>query len=129
MQMQLDRKSSYERLRHRGVRHHSVGEIGVLARQLDAESYADAFVAPRPWACQEVRGGHTSTANIQISEIDRFVPTPDDQDGIRLLYKPEVPDVYPVLARYGATAELAEALVVSAGGGLSHNLRQLHYEQ
>ncbi|BEJ03339.1 hypothetical protein CcaverHIS641_0105140 [Cutaneotrichosporon cavernicola] len=84
---------------------------------LDAESYADAFVAPRPWALQE------------ISECDRFVPTADDQDGVRLIYKPDVQDLHPALAMYDAAADVAAALVESAGGGLHRNLRQLHYDQ
>ncbi|BEJ11058.1 hypothetical protein CspHIS471_0104800 [Cutaneotrichosporon sp. HIS471] len=117
MQMQLDRQSACERRRHCGVRHHSLGDIGTLTRQLDAESYADAFVAPRPWARQE------------ISEGDRFVPTADDQDGVRLVYKPDVQDLHPVLAAYDAAADVAAALVESAGGGLHRNLRQLHYDQ
>jgi hypothetical protein len=129
MQMQLDRQSSCERRRHGGVRKETLGDIGALTRQLDAESYADAFVAPRPWARLEVcgRGGHCSS--LQISEGDRFAPTGDDQDGIRLVCKPDVQDLHPVLAAYAASEDMATALVECAGGGECRDPRRLQYDQ
>ncbi|KLT39860.1 hypothetical protein CC85DRAFT_250491 [Cutaneotrichosporon oleaginosum] len=118
MQMQLDRQfSCARRRRHDGVDKRSLGEIGTLTRQLDAESYADTFVAPRPWA------------RLEVCEGDRFMPSGDDQDGIRLVCKPDVQDLYPELAAYSASEEMAEALVECAGGSLSRASRRLHYDQ
>lgn len=57
------------------------------------------------------------------------MPTGDDQDGIKLVCKPDVQDLYAVLAGYSAAEDMAAALLECAGGGMRRNPRQLQYDQ
>jgi hypothetical protein len=55
-------------------------------------------------------------ADPQLSEIDRYEPTLDDQLGVKSLLKPQLPDHIPTLPGYDRTSEIASFLLDSVGG-------------
>ncbi|KAL1413540.1 hypothetical protein Q8F55_001314 [Vanrija albida] len=82
----------------------AVGELEGLRRRLDAASFADAYIAPRAWA------------RIEVLEVDRLAPGVDDEQGIAQLLKPDVQELFPTLAAYDRSEDIASALVSFAGG-------------
>ncbi|KAL7419140.1 hypothetical protein Q5752_005976 [Cryptotrichosporon argae] len=115
MQMQLDRKSGPQAADvDDGVI--SGQDLAQLARCLDLRSYADAWVAPRSWAVMDV------------AEVDRFAPGPDDEGTTHpttLLVKPEV--ARPTLPAYDRASEYAAALGCTGSVSNSILARRINY--
>jgi hypothetical protein len=64
---------------------------------------------------------HMSSADYQLYEIDRYEPTIDDQLGVRILLKPELPDHIPTLPAYDRTLDISDCLLDSVGGFQTQN--------
>ena len=105
MQMQLDRGLGRQTA-HKGtasaVNGYVSDDLDAVARAMEAHSWADGHVSPRTWA------------RIDVCEVDRHDSTPDDELGPRLLVKPDIHDLYPVIPAYDASVAMAEGLVDSA---------------
>jgi hypothetical protein len=95
-------------------------DLAMALKRADAVSYTDAHLAERSWAMMEVSRPdiHVPKADFQLSEIDRYEPTSDDQLGVKSLLKPELPDHIPTLPAYDRTSEIATFLLDNVGGSL-----------
>jgi hypothetical protein len=78
-----------------------------LVHALEAVSFADAHLAPR------------ASARIEVYEIDRLAPGPDDEDGPRALLKPAPSDTHPALAAFDHSMTMACA-TAALGGRSQH---------
>ena len=102
MQMQVDRKSKVYNISTPRL----PDELTALFRLLDAASFADASVAPR------------DSARMDVVEVDRYEPTPDDELGIRPLEKGLVHDHRPTLAAFDRAGDISDMILYLAGGPL-----------
>jgi hypothetical protein len=96
----------------------NIDDLAMALKRADVVSYTDAHLAERSWATMEVSRHdiHVLRADFQLSEIDRYQPTPDDQLGVKCLLKPELPDHIPTLPAYDRTSEIATSLLDNLGG-------------
>ena len=116
MQLQLERGVS---LNEAPPSEREAGDLEMLLKRAEVVSYTDAYLAERSWATMEVSRSiawYESKLIWQLSEIDRYVPTPDDQLGIKTLLKPELPDHIPILPAYDRTTEISSCLLLCQGG-------------
>lgn len=51
-----------------------------------------------------------------MAEIDRYEPTGDDQLGVKILLKPELPHRIPTLPAYDRANEISSSLLDGIGG-------------
>jgi hypothetical protein len=98
----------------------NIDDLAMALKRADAVSYTDAHLAERSWAMMEVSRPdiHVPKADFQLSEIDRYEPTLDDQLGVKSLLKPELPDHIPTLPADDRTSVIATFLLDSVGGSL-----------
>lgn len=69
------------------------------------------------------------TLTCQITEVDRFASGPDDQTVTNSLLKPDVQDMYPSLAAFSHSEEIAAAVVDLAGHVPALDREQLQIKQ
>jgi hypothetical protein len=98
-----------------------IDDLAMALKRADMVSYTDAHLAERSWSTMEVSRPdiHVLRADFQLSEIDRYQPTPDDQLGVKCLLKPGLPDHIPTLPSYDRTSEIATFLLDNVGGAPS----------
>ncbi|KAK4684821.1 hypothetical protein P7C73_g5344, partial [Tremellales sp. Uapishka_1] len=99
-QMQLD-------LRHPIITRPIAEEVNFdlreMFRQIENISFSDAFVEPRLWA------------RMEVVEIDRHQPGPDDELGLAALIKPPADDFRPTFAAYDRSLDISNELLRLSG--------------
>ena len=115
MQLQLERGVPIDNVSSSEA---NIDDLAMALKRADAVSYTDAHLAERSWATMEVSRPDIQVpkADFQLSEIDRYEPTLDDQLGVKSLLKPGLPDHIPTLPAYDRTCEMASYLLDSVGG-------------
>lgn len=65
---------------------------------------------------------------MQVSEVDRYSPSEDDEEAIRQLLKPFTQDLHPILAVCDQSDAIADSIVALSGGTVP-SLGNVQYEQ
>lgn len=90
-------------------------DLTSATKRAELISYTDAHLSQRSWATMEVSFLTWIRLIKQMSEVDRYQPTLDDQLGVRTLLKPELPDHIPILPAYDRTTEISDFLLDKVG--------------